>query len=156
VRHARQELARRWTAADSENAKVRFLVETNWQSTLTKRAIQGDDFALEALWSLNAVGGFNQGIAELLLDSSNPAVRAWTVRLLSDPKAELPESLAHRLDEFAEQETDLGVLQQVACTARRLPAHQAVPMINANITRDDHNDDPYLPLLWWWAVEEHR
>ncbi|MFM7918955.1 MAG: dehydrogenase, partial [Planctomycetaceae bacterium] len=47
------------------------------------------------------------------------------------------------------------VLQQLAATAKRLPAETAVPMINANINRDDHGDDPCLPLLWWWAVEQH-
>jgi hypothetical protein len=30
-----------------------------------------------------------------------------------------------------------------------------MPIINANINRDIDNDDPYLPLLWWWAVERH-
>ncbi len=34
------------------------------------------------------------------------------------------------------------------------PAEQALPIINANILRDEDFDDPYLPLLWWWAVEK--
>lgn len=43
-----------------------------------------------------------------LLDSLHPAVRLWTVRLLGDAQLLSPE-LAHRLDEFAEQESDLNV-----------------------------------------------
>lgn len=62
--------------------------------------------------------------------------------------------LAHRLDAFAEQEPAIEVRQQLACTAARFPAAQALPMINANINRDIDGEDPFLPLLWWWAVEK--
>ncbi|MEJ7591831.1 MAG: c-type cytochrome [Planctomycetaceae bacterium] len=74
--------------------------------------------------------------------------------MLGDRRLVSPE-MAHRLDEFAEQEPVVQVRQQLACTAARLPAHQAMPIINANINRDIDNDDPRLPLLWWWAVERH-
>jgi len=149
VRHARQEAARRIVGDELE--------VDSWKRALGEsvRNVKKETGALECLWMLNAIGGFNEELAMELLKSPHPGVRAWTLRFLGDPQAGLPEALAHRLDEFAEQEQDVGVLQQLACTARRLPAHQAVPMINANINRDDHNDDPYLPLLWWWAVEEH-
>jgi putative heme-binding domain-containing protein len=150
VRHARQELVRRSTLNDSLLLQLSERLEPKWAGSFSEHA------ALEALWTRNALKPIDADYARLLLlDSSFPAVRAWTLRCLGDPRTELPEALAHRLDEFAEQETEVGVLQQLACTARRLPAHQAVPIINANINRDDHNDDPYLPLLWWWAVEEH-
>ena len=109
--------------------------------------------ALEALWSLNAIGGFDEKLADSLLNSPHAAVRGWTVRLLGDSKQISPE-MAHRLDKFAEHEPSVHVRQQLAATAARLPAHQAMPMINANINRDLDNDDPYLPLLWWWAVEK--
>jgi putative membrane-bound dehydrogenase-like protein len=150
VRHARQELVRRSTLEDKTVLQFSDRLEPKSAGRFDEHA------ALEALWTLNALKPIDADYARLLLlDSWFPAVRQWTLRFLGDPKAELPEALAHRLDEFAEQEQDVGVLQQLACTARRLPAHQAMPMINANINRDDHNDDPYLPLLWWWAVEEH-
>ncbi|MDZ4683814.1 MAG: c-type cytochrome, partial [Planctomycetaceae bacterium] len=61
----------------------------------------------------------------------------------------------HRLDEFAEREPSVDVRQQLASSAARLPAGQALPIINANINRDLNLDDPYVPLLWWWAVERH-
>ena len=41
--------------------------------------------------------------------------------------------MAHRLDAFAEHESDVTVRQQLACSAARFPAHQAMPMINANV-----------------------
>ncbi len=109
---------------------------------------------LEALWSLNATGGFDEALADTLLDNPHAAVRGWTVRLLGDAKTVSPE-MAHRLDKFAEHESSVHVRLQLAASAARLPSHQALPIINANINRDIDNDDPYLPLLWWWAVERH-
>ncbi len=111
--------------------------------------------ALEALWTLNVCGGFDETLAFKLLDSPHAAVRMWTLRLLGDPKQAISTEMAHRLDDFAEQDPSVAVRQQLACTAARLPANQAMPIINANINRDIDNADPYLPLLWWWAVERH-
>jgi putative membrane-bound dehydrogenase-like protein len=153
VRRARQELVRRFALSNDEstNAEVLQLREIFRQSTIT----HADERAsLESLWSLNVLGGFDETLAMKLLESRHPAVRAWTVRLLGDGKI-LSDEMAHRLDEFAEQEPDLTVRQQLACSAARFPASQSVPMINANINRDIDSDDPYLPLLWWWAVEKH-
>ena len=109
--------------------------------------------ALEGLWSLNAVGGFDETVATTLLSSPHPSVRGWTVRLLGDSR-EVTSEMAHRLDKFAEKEPAAEVRRQMASTAARLPAQQAMPIINANINRDIDFDDPYVPLLWWWAVEK--
>lgn len=154
VRKARLEIARRYgrenltqyDRADAEGlrAKFRQMVATEPDETT----------ALEGLWSLNSLGGFDETLAIKLLDSAHPGVRSWAVRLLGD-RRKLSTEAAHRLDEFAEQEKDVSVRQQLACSARRFPAHHALPMINANINRDIDNDDPYMPLLWWWAVEKH-
>lgn len=142
VRRARQELIRR-------NA-------TELIPVLTDRAENGFDqvAAIEALWTLHGLGGFNEELALRLLESPHAAVRSWTVRLLGDAQ-EVTVEMAHRLDELAEQEPSVEVRQQIAATAARLPAKYAVPMINANINRDIDNDDPFLPLMWWWAVEKH-
>lgn len=139
VRRARWELANRQDGRDQLLAWVKDGDETT---------------ALEALWSLNAIGEFNEELADGLLNSLHASVRAWTVRLLGDGKHVSPE-MGHRLDKFAEREPSVIVRQQLASTAARLPAGQALPIINANINRDVDNDDPYIPLLWWWAVERH-
>lgn len=142
VRRARQELARRG--------------DTSVLPKLRERALTGksESEALEALWTLNVLGGFDESLATSLLESPYPAVRGWTIRLLGDARG-ASEAMAHRLDDLAEQEPAVSVRQQLACTAARLPAVQALPIINANINRDIDNADPYLPLLWWWAVERH-
>ncbi len=166
IRHARQELARR--AADQHDAQasgppagkpkndpsrmLRTSVERLRQAALNDT---DEATALEAFWTLNVCDGFDEAIAFKLLDSPHAAVRMWTVRLIGDPKKAVSTEMAHRLDDFAEQDPSVHVRQQLACTAARLPAHQALPIINANINRDIDNADPFVPLLWWWAVERH-
>jgi len=152
VRHARQELIRRHANA----VQVRESTFTAIHSKLHEEALNlaQESTALEALWTLQALDQLDEHLAGQLLGSPHPAVRAWTVRLLGDRPMISPE-MAHRLDEFAEREHMVEVRQQLACTAARLPAQQAMPIINANINRDIDNDDPRLPLLWWWAVERH-
>ncbi len=151
VRRARQELARRYSVQDPAVAIRGRAVRELFQ----KKVVHDDErIALEALWSLNALGGFDESIAVRLLESNHPAVRNWTIRLLGDV-GRLSEDMAHRMDQFAEHESDVSVRQQLACSSARFPAHQAMPIINANINRDIDCDDPYLPLLWWWAVEKH-
>ena len=153
VRHARQELVRRFSKVDQpiNGSRIPELRRTFYDTALHST---DETSALEALWSLHAVGGFDESRAHELLVSPHSAVRMWTVRILGDTK-KLSAELAHRLDEFAEKEPDASVRQQLACSAARFPASQAMPIINANINRDIDSDDPYIPLLWWWAVEKH-
>ncbi len=152
VRHARQELVRRCMPGSPQRDSIIAAIGPD----LHHAAFQGaaESIALEAMWSMYALNTLDEKLAMQLLDSPHPAVRSWTLRWLGDHGQVSPE-MAHRLDEFAEQEPVVEVRQQLACTAARLPAHQAVPIINANINRDIDNDDPRLPLLWWWAVEHH-
>lgn len=142
VRHARQELARRGDRA---------LAEPLREQALTA---EEESAALEALWSLHALDRFDEELAGRLLNSPHPAVRAWTVRLLGD-RGDVSAEMAERLDDLAEREPTVEVRQQMACMAARLSPAQALPIINAHINRDIDNDDPHLPLLWWWAVERH-
>ncbi len=149
VRHARQELVRRATnrtLGDESAIRAEFF-------SVAKNS-QEQNAALEGLWSLNALDGISESRAILLLDSIHPIVRAWTVRLIGD-HGPISADFAQQLDQLAERETVDEVRQQLACTAALLPANQAMPIINANIHRDIDNDDPRIPLLWWWAVERH-
>lgn len=153
VRRARQELVRRFHSSDKPADAEVFAPLTR---QLTDQAISHstETMALESLWTLSQLGGFDEPLAFQLLNSPHSTVRAWTIRLLGD-RREISLEMAHRLDEFAEQEPDVHVRRQLACSAARFPAGQAMPMINANINRDLDGNDPFLPLLWWWAVEKH-
>ncbi len=168
VRSARQELARRTphqhdAPASSRNEEKEkppvnhLLPLRSGIETLRQVAVIAADetTALEAFWTLNVCGGFDEALAFKLLDSPHAAVRMWTVRLLGDPKQVVSTKMAHRLDDFAETDPSVHVRMQLACTAARLPAHLAMPIINANINRDIDNADPFVPLLWWWAIERH-
>ena len=150
VRRARQELARRFAGRDPEIASASKRVRELFRKDATH---EDETVAIEALWSLYALNGFDESMAAQLLESPHPAVRSWTIRLLGDT-GKLSDAMAHRLDELAEQESEVGVRQQMACSAARFPACQAMPLINAMINRDIDNDDPCLPLLLWWAVEK--
>lgn len=149
VRRARQELADR-----HQQRRGLDLPAITQQLRETVRNGKTETEVLEALWSLHAVDGWDESLAAELLASPHAAVRAWTLRLLAE-RGSLSAEMAHRLDEFAEREPAVEVRQQIACAAQRFPASQALPMINANINRDMDHEDPYLPLLWWWAVERH-
>jgi putative membrane-bound dehydrogenase-like protein len=109
---------------------------------------------LQALWALYVSGGFNEGFAEKLLTHKNPDVRRWTVRFLGDEGAVAP-ALARRLAELAATEPDVVVRSQLACTARRLPAGDGLPIVGRLLERNLDGRDPHIPLLLWWAVEAH-
>lgn len=108
--------------------------------------------ALESLWALYQLGAFDDRLAAFALGHSNPSVRLWTVRLLGDEGSVAPV-LAQRLTELAHGEASPEVLCQLAATARRLPAKDALPIVRELLTRDQAVEDPYLPLMTWWALE---
>lgn len=113
-----------------------------------------DHLALEALWALYVSGGLSDGFAEKLLAHRNADVRWWTVRLLGDEERVAP-NIAARLAKMAANDDSVQVRSQLASTAKRLPGEQALPIIERLLARSEDRDDPFLPLLIWWAVERH-
>ena len=154
VRHARQELTRRYHEEKASNSALESI--NKLKTYLKENALNKPDqkVGLESLWTLACLDGFDESLADKLLNSPNPAIRTWTVRLVGDTGNPSKE-MAHRLDKFAEKEPALEVRQQLACTAARFPPAQAMPIINANINRNIDSMDPFIPMLWWWAVEKH-
>jgi putative heme-binding domain-containing protein len=108
--------------------------------------------ALEALWALNASGGFNDAVAVESLDHANPYVRLWAVRLLGD-SGQVSPAVAKKLADLATNEKNVEVRSQLACTARRLPAAECLPVVRQLLTHDEDSDDIHMPLLLWWAIE---
>ena len=100
-----------------------------------------------------AIEGVLHDLAEMLLGSDHEYVRAWTIRLLGDPRRISP-GLSRRLVQIAGADPSAVVRSQLACTAKRLPAGDALPIIAALWTRDEDAGDPFIPLLLWWAVED--
>jgi putative heme-binding domain-containing protein len=109
-------------------------------------------FALEALWALNLSGGFDDAATLAALAHPEPQVRAWAVRLRGDD-GRLPPAIAARLRDLAVGEVEAEVRAQLACTSKRLPAADGLPIVAALMRHDEDADDPRLPLLVWWAIE---
>ncbi len=108
--------------------------------------------ALEALWSLNLSGGFNDDIARELLRHDDQYVRLWTVRLLGDRKSVSPP-VRDYLVALAAQEPYAEVRSQLACSARRLPADDCLAIVRNLLTHSEDASDLHIPLLLWWAIE---
>lgn len=115
-------------------------------------AEQSGDEARDAFWALNVLGQLDDSLALKTLSHANWAVRFWTVRLLGD-RREVSEPIAHALADRAGDESNVEVRAQLACTARRLSAESAIPILKPLLAYDEDADDPFIPLLLWWALE---
>ncbi|HXT41402.1 MAG TPA: PVC-type heme-binding CxxCH protein, partial [Candidatus Angelobacter sp.] len=111
-----------------------------------------DHLALESLWTLYVGGGFDDDLAERLMKHRSEDVRAWTIRFLGDAKNVSPDVEQH-LVEVARAESSPVVRNQLACSARRLPGGDALPIIRELLNHDEDAHDPEIPLLVWWAIE---
>jgi putative membrane-bound dehydrogenase-like protein len=109
--------------------------------------------ALELLWALDAAsGGLSEAQVLAALDHADPYVRLWAVRLACDD-GEVSSSIAGRLTELAYREPHVEVRSQLACSARRLPAAQSLPIVRHLASRSEDARDIHIPLLLWWAIE---
>ncbi len=113
-----------------------------------------DQLALESLWALYRLGQFDAATARQGLQHASAHVRRWSVRLLGDETA-LAQELAGPLAQLAREEPDAEVRAQLACSARRWPVPMALPVVAELLKHDEDLDDPFIPLLLWWAVEAH-
>jgi putative heme-binding domain-containing protein len=110
--------------------------------------------ALESLWALNLSGGLSDTVAIKTLNHADPFVRLWTVRLLAD-QGKVPPEFVPKLSDLAATETNVEVRAQLACSAKRLPADQAIPVVRNLCSHDEDVAERRLPLLIWWAIESH-
>ena len=108
--------------------------------------------ALEALWAINASNGFTDKIAIEGLNHKDPFVRMWSVRLLGDANKVSP-AVSNQLARLASRELDPEVRGQLASTAKRLPAPDAIHIIKNMLGNQNDANDPDIPLLIWWAIE---
>src|SRR5207245_2681569 len=92
--------------------------------------------ALEALWSIHVIGGLNDEVAESALANGHEYVRASSVRLLGN-RREISPRLLPRIVELARTDASTIVRSQLACTAKRLPAATAIPILRELIARDE-------------------
>src|SRR5262249_60568111 len=110
--------------------------------------------ALESLWALNLSGGFNEKIGLETLAHQDPFVRLWIVRLLCD-EGTVSAPFAHRLASLAATEPNVEVRAQLACSARRLPAIDALPIVRNLLARPQHDPQNRLPLFLSSPIASH-
>jgi len=108
---------------------------------------------LQALWSLYVSGGFHDTLAARLLEHRHEYVRAWTIRLLGDQR-QISKRLENRLLFVAVNDTSSVARSQLACSCKRLPGDVALPIFTALLQHGEDVDDPHIPLLLWWALED--
>ncbi len=135
--HARRLLAAR---PDTPVPALRAALERN-----------GDD-ALEAFWVLNLRRELGERDLRTALHHPNEHVRRWAVRLVGDAR-NAPPLTQVALVQLARTESAVEVRSQLAASAKRLPAGQAVPIVRALLAHDIDAADKHLPLLLWWALE---
>ncbi len=107
---------------------------------------------LEALWTLSGSGGLDEQQALLNLAHPDDEVRAWTVRLLGDARQVSP-SVKQSFVGLARSDGSSRVRSQLAATAKRLPASECLEIVAQLMRRSEDVDDPHIPLLVWWAIE---
>jgi putative membrane-bound dehydrogenase-like protein len=129
--------------------------------------------ALNALWALYQITRFEGEYVTVVKALKHPysPVRLWTARLLGDEyglhrglgagnhgratDGVLWIPLYEALVAQARVEQDREVLSQMASTARRLNAAQAMDLVSAVMKHDSLTQDPFIPQLCWWVFEAH-
>lgn len=145
-RWLRQDALRQVLAMDAEK---RSKAAPAWKRKCLQSAGQE---ALEALWIYNLCEPIGDVNAVEFLRHKDPHVRLWSVRLLGDLK-ELSHGTSELLKDLAAREPHVEVRSQLASTAKRLPANQALPLVRNLLTHNGDAEDIHIPLLLWWAME---
>lgn len=114
----------------------------------------------EAFWTLAGMQYYEESVPIDLLEHPDEVIRSWAIRLYGDlvfhhPEKEISTEWSRELLKIAEKETSPLVISQMACTAKRLPGKEACKLIFELGSRDEFVNDDYIPLLTWWALEEH-
>ena len=100
------------------------------------RARSAGQLALEALWALNLVGGLDEATALKTLDHADP-LRAALDGPTAVRSTSVSPAFAAALARRAAIEPDVEVRSQLACSAKRLPARDALPIVRALLARSE-------------------
>jgi putative membrane-bound dehydrogenase-like protein len=118
------------------------------------RAERDEVRALRDLWALYVSVGLDRRLADDLLGHPVAGVRRWTIRLLGDDRV-MDDALRLHLGDLAANDPDSMVRSQLASSCRRWRAGDALLILDNLMARAEDVDDPQVPLLIWWALEQH-
>ncbi len=121
---------------------------------LRRNVLESDhpQLALESLWAWYVTAGLDPTVVLDLLNHPCADVRAWTIRLLGDENS-IASDFLHQLGAIATTDPSPAVRCQLACTCKRLPGSQSLPLVAELLARDEDANDLFIPLLLWWAIE---
>jgi len=108
---------------------------------------------LRALWTLHAIGGTTEQTLAALLDSSDPSLRTWALRLLVEER-KLSAALAGKFAELAQKDPAAPVRLALASALQRLPATQRWPIAGGLAEHAEDWNDLYLPHMLWYGIED--
>ncbi len=153
----------RWQRWRARELIARHPLREELRMELEQGIEKGGQTGLEYLWTAHACGWIEDSILsssneslslDKLLSNSNPAIRAWTIRLICDDRRISGTSLPAML-KLASVEKNIKVLCQIASSAKRLNGEDALSLVSALLARELPEEDLALPLLIWWAIEPH-
>jgi putative membrane-bound dehydrogenase-like protein len=145
VAHARRVLQQRAAAGDpmgDVHAALHTIFRDN--GDVTRK--------LRALWALFVTGGADEAFLQTQLTHDSEYVRAWAIRLLSEPGQVSPET-QEQLADLAAVDPSSFVRLHLASAAIRLSTCQRWPIVEQLVMRGEDADDPFLPLMVWYALE---
>ncbi len=123
---------------------------------LKEMIAKGDDnhHSLRALWALNNIGAFDEGLGRETLKHANPWVRAWAVRLLGQLDRKPSDDMWAALVKLAEKDDSPDVRLQLASACQRWKAHRnPKDLLQALMLRSEDAKDPVIPLMLWIPYE---
>lgn len=134
---ARRLLGERLTSESAEAAQL---------AAVARDETAAVDRRLRHLWTLAAVeGGLTEDLLGKLLDSSQPDLRAWGVRLLGDRRTASPETC--RLLASLARDPSPVVQREVAVAAPKLDGLDPLPLLLEVLVHC--GDDPLIPHIVW-------
>lgn len=110
------------------------------------------DLRLRAMWTLHAVGGFEDGELVDALADGNEHVRAWAIQLLCEDRA--PSAVA--LEAFASMAADDPspvVRLYLAAALQRMDPARRWAIAGGLVTHGADDDDHNIPHMIWFGIE---
>jgi putative membrane-bound dehydrogenase-like protein len=122
---------------------------------------------LRALWTLHAIGAADRALLARLSDHDHEAVRAWSIRLLTDrlpldtilgqrggpePADDVDRDLMSLLVRRAREDRSGLVRLVLASTLQRLPVTRRVELAAPLLARAEDAADHNVPLMLWYGL----
>ena len=111
---------------------------------------------LRSLWAMhvtNRFAGDKEHDLINLLTHDDDHIRAWTIQLLSE--GENPSDLARlKFQDLATKDDSPTVRLYLASALQRMPIKRRWPVLSALSKRAEDNEDPNIPRVLWYGLEQ--